>query len=127
MKFVWWVVLNAIGVGAAVWLFGNITLTAHSDLKNIETLLIVGLIFGIINAVVRPIVNMLALPLIILSLGLGLIITNALMLMLTSKVAGSFNLHFHVHGFWTAVGGGIVISIASVIAHVLLPDGKKND
>ncbi|HEX4189615.1 MAG TPA: phage holin family protein [Marmoricola sp.] len=126
MKFVWWVVINAIGVGAAVWLFDDITLTASSDTKNVETLLIVGLIFGIINAVVRPVINMLALPLIIFSLGLGLIITNALMLLLTSKVAGSFNLHFHVHGFWTAVWGGIVISIASMIAHVLLPDGDKN-
>lgn len=124
MKFVMWLVINALGLGAAVWLFDDISLTgADTRTDKIVTLVVVGAIFGVITSVVRPIVNMLSLPLIILSLGLMLFVTNALMLLLTSKVAESLDLHFHVEGFWTAVFGGIVISIASMIAAAVLPDG----
>ena len=124
MKFVLWLVVNAGALGVAVWLFDGITLTADSTGNRIVTLLIVGLIFGAINAVVRPIVNLLSLPLIILSLGLMLLVTNALMLLLTSKVADTFGLDFHVEGFWTAVFGALVISIASMILEALLPDPR---
>jgi putative membrane protein len=75
----------------------------------------------VITSVVRPIVNLLSLPLIILTLGLMLIVTNALMLLLTSKLADTFGLDFHVDGFWTAVFGAIVISIASMVLEALLP------
>jgi putative membrane protein len=124
MKFVIWLVVNALALGAAVWLFDGITLTADSDSDRIVQLLIVGAIFGVITSVVRPIVNLLSLPLIILTLGLMLLVTNALMLLLTSKVADTFGLDFHVDGFWTAVFGGIVISIASMIVESLLPDQR---
>jgi putative membrane protein len=125
MKFVIWLVINALGVAAAVWLFDDITLPgAETRTDKIVTLLIVGGILGLINSVVRPIVNLLSLPIIILSLGLMLFVTNALMLLLTSKVADTFNLHFHVEGFWTAVWGGIVISIASMIAAAVLPEPR---
>lgn len=122
MKFVSWLVVNALAVGAATWLFSGITLTGHDTGNKVLTLLIVGLIFGIVTAVVRPVVNFFALPLIILTFGLMLIVTNALMLLLTSKLAGSLGVPFHVDGFWTAVGGAIVISIASMIVEALLPD-----
>jgi putative membrane protein len=124
MKFVIWLVVNALALGAAVWLFDGITLTADSDSDRIIQLLVVGAIFGVITSVVRPIVNLLSLPLIILTLGLMLLVTNALMLLLTSKVADTFGLNFHVDGFWTAVFGGIVISIASMIVESLLPDQR---
>lgn len=125
MKFAIWLVINAIGVGAAVWLFDDISLAgADTRTDKIGTLLVVGLILGVINSIVRPVVNLLSLPLIVLSLGLMLLVTNALMLLLTSKVADSLDLHFHVEGFWTAVFGSIVISIASMIAAALLPDPK---
>jgi putative membrane protein len=53
-----------------------------------------------------------------------LFVTNALMLLLTSKIADTFNLEFHVEGFWTAVFGAIVISITSMIVESLLPDAS---
>jgi putative membrane protein len=122
MKFVVWLVVNAAALGAAVWLFDGITLTGDTTGDRLVTLLVVGAIFGVITSVVRPIVNLLSLPLIILTLGLMLIVTNALMLLLTSKVAGTFGLQFHVEGFWTAVFGAIVISIVSIVVESLLPD-----
>lgn len=122
MKFVLWLVVNAAALGVAVWLFDGITLTADTTGGRIGTLLVVGAIFGVITSVVRPIVNLLSLPLIIVTLGLMLLVTNALMLLLTSKVADSLGLGFHVEGFWTAVFGAIVISIASMVVEALLPD-----
>jgi putative membrane protein len=122
MKFVLWLVVNAVALGAAAWLLGGITLTAATTGDRVVTLLVVGAIFGVITSVVRPIVNLLSLPLIILTLGLMLIVTNALMLLLTSTVADSFGLEFHVDGFWTAVLGAIVISIVSMVVESLLPD-----
>ena len=126
MKLVIWVVVNALALGVAVWLFDGITLGDNGDStgERIVTLLVVGVIFGAITAVVRPIVNLLSLPLIILTLGLMLLVTNALMLLLTSKVADTVGLEFHVDGFWTAVFGAIVISIASMIVEAVLPDPR---
>ena len=124
MKFVLWLVVNAAALGVAVWLFDGITLTADTTGGKIGTLVVVGAIFGVITSVVRPIVNLLSLPLIVLTLGLMLLVTNALMLLLTSKVAGSLDLGFHVDGFWTAVFGAIVISIASMVVEALLPDAS---
>lgn len=124
MKFLVWLVVNAAALGVAVWLFDGITLTADTTGGRIGTLLVVGAIFGVINAVVRPVVNLLSLPLIIVTLGLMLLVINALMLLLTSKVAGTFGLGFHVDGFWTAVFGAIVISISSMVVEALLPDAS---
>jgi len=123
MKLVLWLVVNAAALGVAVWLLDGITLTADTTGGRIGTLLLVGAIFGVITSVVRPIVNLLSLPLIVLTLGLMLIVINALMLLLTSAVAGSLGLEFHVDGFWTAVLGAIIISITSMIVESLLPDG----
>jgi putative membrane protein len=124
MKIVVWLVVNAAALGVAVWLFDGITLTGNSDGDRIVTLLVVGAIFGVVTAVVRPIVNILSLPLIVLTLGLFLLVTNALMLLLTSKLADTFGLEFHVDGFWTAVFGALVISLASMIVESLLPDPR---
>jgi len=121
MKFVLWLVVNAAALGVAVWLFDGITLTADTTGSRIVTLLVVGAIFGVVTSVVRPIVNVLSIPLIIVTLGLFLLVTNALMLLLTSKLADTFGLEFHVDGFWTAVFGALVISIASMILESLLP------
>ena len=115
MRILIWVAVNAVALGVAVWLFDGITLTGDSDMDRFLKLLVVGLIFGLITAFVRPIVNLISLPLIVLTLGLMLLVVNALMLMLTSAISGALNLGFHVDGFWTAMLGSIVISLASVL------------
>ena len=125
MKFVTWLIVNAVGLGAAAWLLSDIEVTSGTTGGKVATLLVVGLVFGLVTSIVRPIVNLLSLPLIILTLGLFLIVTNALMLMLTSEIAESLNLDYRVEGgFWTAVFGAIIISIASMIVEALLPDPR---
>lgn len=123
MKFLTWLVANALALGAAVWLFDGISLAgADTDNEKIVSLLVVGGVLGVVNQVVRPIVNLLSLPLIVLTLGFMLLVTNALMLMLTDAIADSLGLHFHVATFWTAFFGAIVISIAGVVVNAILPD-----
>lgn len=125
MKFLTWLAVNALALGVATWLFDGITLTGSSNTDRFVKLVVVGAIFGLITSVVRPIVNFLSLPLIILTLGLMLLVVNALMLLLTSKIAGSISLGFHVDGFWTALWGSIVISIASLVLEGIFPDPKR--
>lgn len=129
MRLLLFVVVNALAVAAAAWLLDGITV-AESGIFQSErddrwvTLAVVGAILGLVNAIVKPIVNTLAIPLIILTLGLMLLVTNALMLLLTSAIADGLDLGFHVDGFLTAVLGGLVISITTMVLESVLPDGK---
>lgn len=122
-NFVVKTIANAGALAVAVWLIDKITLTGDSTAKKFGTLLIVALIFGLVNFVVKPIVKLFSLPLLILTLGLFTLIVNALMLLLTSWLADKVDLSFHVDGFWTAVLGGLIISIVSWALNVVLPDG----
>ncbi|MET0999525.1 MAG: phage holin family protein [Marmoricola sp.] len=121
MRFLSWLAVNALALGAAVWLFDGITLTGDTDGDKVLTLVVVGAIFGLVTSFIRPIVNLLSLPLIILTLGLMLLVVNALMLLLTSKIAETFDLGFNVDGFWVALFGSIVISIASMLLEAIFP------
>ncbi len=105
-------VVNAAALAAAAWLFDGISSDSPA------WLLATAAVFGIVNAVVRPVVTLLALPLIVLTLGVFLLVVNALMLLLVDAVAAGF----HVAGFGTALGGAVVISIVSWALSLVLPD-----
>ena len=90
--------------------------------EQIGPLLLVALIMGAVGLVVKPIVTLLSLPFVILTLGLFLLVINALLLLLTSVIADGLDLGFHVDGFLTAVLGSIVISIVSAVVGAILPD-----
>ncbi|MGW5969932.1 phage holin family protein [Streptomyces sp. NPDC055186] len=122
-NFVVKTIANAAALAVAVWLIDKITLTGDSRGKEIGTLILVALIFGVVNFLVKPIVQLLSLPLLVLTLGLFTLVVNALMLLLTSWLADQFDLSFHVEGFWTAVLGGLVVSVVSWALNIVLPDG----
>ena len=124
MRFVIWVVVNALALAAATWIMGGITLTGSTRSQQLVTLIGVALVFGVVNAVVRPIVNLLSLPLIILTLGLMIFVVNALMLMLTSWISGQLSLGFHVDGFLTALGGALIITVATWLLELVLKDKR---
>ncbi|WP_225844975.1 phage holin family protein [Streptomyces sp. HPF1205] len=115
---------NAGALGVAVWLVKDITLSGGSTAHKVLTLILVALVFGLVNWLVKPVVKVLSFPLFILTLGLITLVINALMLLLTSWLAGKLSLDFHVHGFWTAVLGGLIVSIVSWALHVVLPDDE---
>ncbi|MER6627867.1 phage holin family protein [Streptomyces sp. NPDC000987] len=121
-NFVVKTIANAGALAVAVWLLDKITLTGDSTGKKAGTLIVVALLFGLVNWLVKPVLKLLSLPLLILTLGLFTLVVNALMLLLTSWLADGLDLSFHVEGFWTAVLGGLIISIVSWALHVVLPD-----
>ena len=123
MRFVIWVLVNALALATATALLGGIELTGDTTTDQVITLILVALIFGVVNAVIAPVVKLLSLPFILLTLGLLLIVINALMLLLTEWISGLFDLGFEVDGFWTAVLGAIIISIAGWVLNLVLPDG----
>ena len=123
MKFLAWAVVNALALAAATWLLDGIRLTDRADEDRVLTLVLVALVFGVVNAVVAPVVKLLSLPFIIVTLGLFLLVINAAMLLLTGWIARQFGLGFEVDGFWTAVLGGIVITIATWILEAVFREG----
>lgn len=124
MRFLIWVVVNAGALAVAAWLLEGIRVGGKTTGEQAVTLIIVALIFGVVNAIVEPVVKLLSLPFILLTLGLFLIVINALMLLLTSWISEQIGQRFVVEGFWTAVLGGIIITIATWILEAVLPDGK---
>lgn len=122
-KFIIRWAINAVGLYAAIWIVPGIAL--HGNWTGVLWL---ALIFGLLNALVRPLLKFLTCPLIILTLGLFTIIINTLMLMLTSRVGQAIGIGLSVDGFWTAVLGSLVISLVSVVMSVIFRDelkGKK--
>lgn len=91
-------------------------------------LLGVALIFGLVNAVVRPILVVLTCPLVLLTLGLFLFVLNAFLLWLTGALSGALGIDFHVQGFWAAFLGGIVIGLVSTVLNVFVgKEGRKKE
>ena len=99
---------------AALWVAIQVVPGISFD-GNWGPLLVVALVFGVLNASVRPFLALLTLPLLILTLGLFTLVLNALMLWLTGSVSNGLGLGFHVDGFWAAFLGGLVISIVSTM------------
>ena len=107
------VLVNAGALSVAAWIFAGIRIGGASAADRVVTLLIAAVIFGLVNLVVGPIVKLMALPFILLTLGVLLVVINALLLMLVARLAGELDVAFRVTGFWTAVGGAVVISLMS--------------
>jgi putative membrane protein len=82
----------------------------------------VAVVFGVVNAVIRPVTKLLTLPLIIVTLGIFALVVNGLMLWLTSALSGALGLGFHVSGFWPAFWGALVVSIVSTILSIAVAD-----
>ena len=122
MRFLVRVVVNALALGAAAWLLDGIRVAARDSGTQELTLVAVALIFGLVNAVVAPVVKLLSLPFIILTLGLLLLVINALMLLLTSSLAQALDLSFEVDGFAPALLGSIVITVVSALLNAALRD-----
>lgn len=117
--------VNAVALAVASWLVTGITLEGATTGRRILTLLIVAAIFGLVNAVVKPVVKLLSLPFIVLTLGLLLFVINALMLLLTSWITDRLDVQFHVDGFGSALLGALIITIVGVLLNIILPDDAE--
>ena len=111
--------INAIALWVAVQLVRGITYE-----NGWLGLLAIALIFGVVNAFIRPVLKLLTCPLILVTLGLFTLVINALMLWLTSAISQALNLHFVVRGFWPAFVGGLIVSIVSIVLSLFVKDEK---
>ena len=110
----------------AVALYVAVLVVAGIDLRGSWTdVLWLALIFGLLNALVRPLLKFFAFPLIVITLGLFTLIINTLMLMLTSSIGQSLGFGLSVDGFWSAFLGSLVISLVSVVMSVFFRDELK--
>jgi putative membrane protein len=118
MGFLWGVFVRLAATALAFWLatliIPGITLDTDSFGEAVLTLVVVAVIFGVVNAVLQPIIKTVGCGLYILTLGLIAIVVNALLFLLTSVIADQLDLPFHVDGFWpAAVLGALFVSLVT--------------
>ncbi|MEV4455590.1 phage holin family protein [Microbispora sp. NPDC049633] len=120
------VILKIIVVAAALWastkLVDGITVSAGSTAKQIGTLLAVALIFGLVNAVIKPVIKTIGCAFYVITLGLFALVVNAALLLFTSWLAEQLDLPFHVDGFMAAFWGAIVVGVISWLLNMILGD-----
>ena len=124
MSFLVRILVNALALAVATWLLAGITLTGASHTGRAVSLVLATGVFGVVNAVVRPVVKLLSLPFIILTLGLLLLVINGLMLLLTGWLSERLGLAFEVDGFGTAVLGALVVTVVTWALELLLPEDR---
>jgi putative membrane protein len=130
VRTVTWLVTNALALAAAAWLFEGIGFagptTGSAEIQEkLLPLLAVALILGLVSATVKPVLKFLSFPIVLITLGLFLLLINAAMLGLTGWLAEQLDIGFHVHGFWTAVGGALVITVVTRVVDGLLGDDRR--
>ncbi|MEU9884935.1 phage holin family protein [Sphaerisporangium sp. NPDC051011] len=118
------IILKILVVAGALWaatrLIDGIAVAQTTTAKTVGTLVAVALIFGIVNAVLKPIIKTIGCAFYVLTLGLFALVVNALLLLLTSWIAEQIELPFHVDGFGAAFLGAIVVGVVSWILDMLL-------
>ena len=118
--------LRILVPAAALWvaheLVSGIELTGTSAGKKAATLIVVALIFGVVNAVLKPIIKTVGCLFYVLTLGLIGLVVNGLLLWLCSWIAGKLTLPFHITGFWPAFWGAIIVGIVGWLLNLLLDD-----
>ena len=127
MRFLLRVLVSAAALGVATWAVSGITLPAASGWSKAGTLLVVALIFGIINATLKPLIKVVGCAFYILTLGLVALVVNGLLLWLTSWVAGKLSLPFHISGFWAAFWGAIIVGLVSWVLNLFIRDKRTHD
>ena len=122
------ILVSAAALGVAAWVVPELSSRDTATRRRPETLLVVAIIFGIINMLLKPIIKTIGCAFYVLTLGLVAVVVNGLLLWLASWVAGQLKLPFHVTGFVAAVAGALIIAVVSWVLHLVIPDrwdGKR--
>ena len=122
-----WLV-SSVALAFAAWLLGDnmkIGDSAATTGGRIIGVLAVGLVFTIINAFIAPIIKTLSIPFIVVTLGLALLVINALLLLLTEAISDSLGLAIAINGFWWAVVASVVISISQTVVGSLFASTRR--
>jgi putative membrane protein len=114
-SFITRLLINSLAIAATAWLLPGITIGGDKVL----TIVLVALVFGLVNAIIKPIFSFVTCGLYVLTLGLFTFIANALMLWVTQYVTALVGLQFSIDTFWTALVGAIIISIVSFVLSMI--------
>lgn len=118
--------ISAVALWIATLLISGVQITTDSTAKKIGTIIAVAAIFGIVNAIIRPIVKTVGCAFYALTLGLIAIVVNGLLFWLTSAIAGGIGLPFHVENFWpSAVLGALIVGVVSWVLSLVVSDDKR--
>lgn len=121
MRFVivWLTTAVALWITTAI---PGIDLTGTSTARNALTLIAVALIFGLVNAIIKPVIQIVGCALYVLTLGLFALVVNAGLFLLTGWLASEIGLPFHVSGFWPGFWGALIMSVVSFFSQIVLPE-----
>jgi putative membrane protein len=122
MGFIFRLVVNAAALWVATVVVPGVTYTGGA-----LPLLAVALVFGVINATLRPLAKILTFPLIVFTLGIFALVINGLMLWLTSSLSEALGLGFQVSGFWSAFFGALVVSFVSMALSFAISDTRRSE
>jgi putative membrane protein len=119
--------ISALALWISTLVLHGIHVGGETTIKKVGTLLLVAALFGIVNAILRPIIKVLGCWAYVLTLGLVALLVNGALFMLTSWLAGKLDLPFHVDHFWpTAVLGALLVSVISWVLSLVVPDGSDD-
>jgi putative membrane protein len=116
---------SAAALAVATAVVPGIELLTASVTSKVLTLIAVSLIFGVINAILKPIVKIVGCAFYVLTLGLVALVVNGLLLWLTSWLAGELSLPWHITGFWPAFWGAIIVGVVGWLLSVLIRDRDR--
>jgi putative membrane protein len=127
-SFLMKVVVNAVAVWVASLIVPGVHVGGGDTGRTVVTLLVVGLLFGLVNAIIKPVVKFLSFPFYILTLGLFAFVVNAAMLEIVDWLSGRLRIAFSIDRFfWSAVLAAVVVTVVSLVLHLVLPDGDRDD
>jgi putative membrane protein len=122
MKLLLRILIPAVALFVAHLLISGIELTGNSDPKKAGTLVIIALIFGVVNAVLKPIIKTVGCVFYVLTLGLIGLVVNGLLLWLCSWIAGKLSIPFHITGFEPAFFGAIIVGVVGWVLNLIFDD-----
>ncbi|WP_446217725.1 phage holin family protein [Micromonospora sp. IBHARD004] len=122
MGFLIRLAITAIALWVTTLIVPGVEVTGRNGANTALTLVVVALIFGVVNAVLKPVIKVFGCVFYLLTLGLFALVVNALLFLLTDWIARGLDLPFHVDGFWAAFWGAIVMAVVSWLISVVVPD-----
>ena len=125
MRFLIRLVVNAVAIWLTSLFLSGVSLTESEGWDQVLVVGVVGLVFTLVNLIVKPVVSLFALPLTIITLGLFTLVVNALMLLLTSWLTSFTDWGLFVDGFWWALLAALIISIITGVLNAILGSGRR--
>ncbi|MFG3703123.1 phage holin family protein [Micromonospora sp. NPDC047670] len=122
MGFLIRLAITAVALWITTLIVPGVEVGGRSGTDTALTLVVVALIFGVVNAVLKPLIKVFGCVFYLLTLGLFALVVNALLFLLTDRIARAFDLPFDVEGFWPAFWGAIVMAVATWLISVVVPD-----